>query len=180
MPSDDRPIIAVFGSSEPMPGDGLYREAYAMGRLLAHADYRVVTGGYGGVMEGASRGAAEGGGQAIGVTCEIFGERAPNPFLTETRPSGNLLDRTRDLIDLADGFVVLSGRAGTLAELAQLWALERARCLNGRPVVLLGFHWKPLLHLLGQTEMLEPRQLQITQVVATPDEAMALLRRQMP
>ncbi len=170
----------MFGSSEPVPGDALYREAYAMGRLLARADYRVLTGGYGGVMEGASRGAAEAGGQAIGVTCEIFGERPPNPFLTETRPSGNLHDRTRDLIDLADGFVVMSGRAGTLAELAQLWALERARCLNGRPVVLLGVHWEPLLHLLGEREMLEPRQLQITQVVATPDEALAHIRRRLP
>jgi len=53
--------VAVFGSSEPAAGDPLYEAARRVGSLLAGAGYDVVTGGYGGVMEGASRGAVEAG-----------------------------------------------------------------------------------------------------------------------
>ncbi len=82
---DDRPI-AVFGSSEPLEGEPLYEQARRVGALLAAAGYRVVTGGYGGVMEGASRGAIERGGEAIGVVCgAVFPARSPNRYLTEVR-----------------------------------------------------------------------------------------------
>jgi predicted Rossmann-fold nucleotide-binding protein len=43
--------IAVFGSSEPLPGDPLYEQAYSLGRLLARDGNGIVTDGYGGVME---------------------------------------------------------------------------------------------------------------------------------
>jgi uncharacterized protein (TIGR00725 family) len=68
--------IAVFGSSEPKPGSEAYETARAVGRLLASRGARVANGGYGGVMEGASRGAAETNGAVVGVTCAIFGDRA--------------------------------------------------------------------------------------------------------
>ena len=51
--------VAVFGSSEPVEGELLYAVARDVGRELALAGYAVATGGYGGVMEAASRGARE-------------------------------------------------------------------------------------------------------------------------
>ena len=59
--------IAVFGSSEPEAGSAPYETAYRLGTLLAAARHPVVTGGYGGVMEAASRGAREAGGTTIGI-----------------------------------------------------------------------------------------------------------------
>ena len=59
--------IAVFGSSEPSDGDPLYERAQRLGHRLAKAGFGVITGGYGGVMEAASRGAYEAGGKSIGV-----------------------------------------------------------------------------------------------------------------
>ena len=67
--------IAVFGSSEPLPGQTRYESARALGDGLARAGFGVVTGGYGGVMEAASRGAREAGGTATGVVCGLFSER---------------------------------------------------------------------------------------------------------
>ncbi|HKZ68790.1 MAG TPA: hypothetical protein VJ020_01840, partial [Anaerolineales bacterium] len=65
-------IVSVFGGSAPKPASEPYVEAVAMGRFLAEAGYTVATGGYTGVMEGASRGAAEAGGHVIGVTCGLI------------------------------------------------------------------------------------------------------------
>jgi len=172
--------IAVFGSSEPLEDDPLYAEAREVGRLLAVAGHTVLTGGYGGVMEAASRGAREAGGRATGVTCETFAGRSPNRFLTETIPSADLHERTRALIDGADGFVVLAGKAGTLAELAFLWALERAGCLDGRPVVLLGARFKQLIEGLKRCEMLENRQIAATRFARSPAEAVRALASEPP
>ena len=66
--ADGLPAVAVFGSSDPRPGDEAYELARRAGELLARSGWAVLSGGYGGVMEGASRGAREAGGEALGVT----------------------------------------------------------------------------------------------------------------
>jgi uncharacterized protein (TIGR00730 family) len=171
----DPRTIAVFGSAEPLPGSADYDRAYRVGRQLAEAGFNVITGGYGGVMEAASSGARDGGGRAVGVACAVFADRETNPYLDQVIRAPDLMLRTRELIDGAAGFVVLPGKAGTLSELAQLWALERAGCLAGRPVILLGRHWKALLSALDESGMLETSQLQITRVVDRPRDVVRVL-----
>ena len=108
--------VAVFGSSEPEPGEEGYETARRLGRSLAARGLVVVNGGYGGVMEGASQGAREAGGRAVGVTTAAFVSRGRgNRYLSEEIREPDLLLRTRTLIQLSNGFVVLPGRAGTLA-----------------------------------------------------------------
>ena len=70
----------------PQPGQPAYLEALHLGELLAKAGHEVVTGGYMGVMEAVSRGAAEAGGNVIGVTCkdiENWRPIDPNRWVTE-------------------------------------------------------------------------------------------------
>src|SRR5262247_4523439 len=65
-------IITVFGSSRPREDHADYEEARLLGRALAETGFAVCSGGYGGVMEAASRGAKEAGGKTYGVTAEFF------------------------------------------------------------------------------------------------------------
>jgi len=46
-----RPIVAVFGSSQPRRDDELYKSSLLMGELLGRLGFDVMTGGYKGVME---------------------------------------------------------------------------------------------------------------------------------
>jgi uncharacterized protein (TIGR00730 family) len=167
------PHVAVFGSSEPAEGERLYEIARQLGAALARSGCVVVTGGYGGVMEAACRGAHEFHGRTIGVVCDVFAGRTPCAYLDERIATPNLHERTRELIERCHGFVVLEGKAGTLAELTFLWALERAGCLAGRPVVVLGEAWPDLLEALERGRWLDPHQLRTTMVAATPAEAAA-------
>jgi uncharacterized protein (TIGR00730 family) len=177
MARPENALVAVFGSSEPRPGEPAYALARRVGELLARAGYGVITGAYGGVMEAASRGAREAGGRTVGVPCAIFAGRSPNAFLDETIASRDLYDRSRELIERARAYVVLPGRAGTLSELTLLWALNRAGCLDRRPVVLLGDAWGPLLDLLDRSRMLEDGQKRVTSVAASPEEAVLRIAR---
>jgi hypothetical protein len=167
--------VAVFGSSEPQEDDPLYGQAREVGSLLARAGFTVVNGGYGGVMEAASRGAREAGGRAVGVTTEAFPARGGgNRFLSEEHREPDLFGRTRRLIELSGAFIILRGKSGTLAELAFLWALNRGGLLPPTRIVLLGEFWDALLGFLVEHGMLEPDQIAITRLARTPGEAVGL------
>ncbi len=174
------PAIAVFGSSEPYETDPLYACARDVGRLLAEHGYTVVTGGYGGVMEAASRGAAEAGGRALGITVRAWSTRGgPNRYLTHHREEEGLFERTRELIERSAGYIILAGKAGTLAELTFLWALHRAQILGNRPIVLLGDFWGRFLNLLRDLELLDDSQLAVTHVAVSARDAVEAIRREL-
>jgi len=167
--------VAVFGSSEPSPGESAYETARELGYGLGKRGYVVVTGGYGGVMEASSRGASEAGGSTLGVLSDIFSDRSGNRYLSRRVGSSDLFERTAKLVQHSAAFFVLPGKAGTLAELTTLWALDRAGCLGRRPVILLGSGWQPLLTLLARQGMLDPAQAALNRVVETTDQGLDLL-----
>lgn len=140
--------VVVFGGSDAAPGGPVWSEAREVGRRSAEAGWTVVSGGYGGVMEAASAGAREGGGEAIGVLCEAFSGPG-NPHLSRSILTADLYSRLRQLIDLGDGFVVFPGSTGTLVELALVWELMNKGLAPLRPVVCLGDFWRPVVEMFG-------------------------------
>jgi hypothetical protein len=162
--------IAVFGGSEAEPGQTVYRTAQRLGELIAQSGVPVVNGGYGGVMEAASRGAREQGGEVVGVTCRAFAARGANPWLTLEIEEPDLFARTARLVALSRGFVVLEGASGTLAELAMLWALARAGALDA-PIVLLDPAWDELTTFLRSRGRLDRACQRVTRSVESPEQA---------
>ena len=61
------PLISIFGSSRVEEPSEAFQQAYELGAALARAGFAVATGGYSGVMEAVSQGAAEAGGTVFGV-----------------------------------------------------------------------------------------------------------------
>jgi uncharacterized protein (TIGR00730 family) len=137
--------VTVFGGSLPKPGDIAYREAQRLGSLLGQAGYTVLTGGYIGTMEAVSRGAAEAGGNVIGVTCEEIEAWRPgraNPWVTEEMRFQTLRERLFALIDTANAAIALPGGPGTLTEISLMWNQMITRSLPLRPLILVGSGWK--------------------------------------
>lgn len=169
--------ITVFGSAQCAPGSEAYEQARQLGQLLAQAGLTVINGGYTGTMQGVSQGAAEVGGQAVGVTCAIFDVRRPagNPFLTQQVHTPDLLSRLRELVERGDGFVVLGGGVGTLLELFLVWNLLAVGATT-RPCVLVGAHWRRVLDALVQDTEITARHVAMLQVVDTLDQAVSLLQ----
>lgn len=175
------PAIAVFGSSDPQPGEPAYQDAVRAGERLAMAGWAVLTGGYGGVMEGASRGARDAGGQAVGITVAAFaGRSGGNKWLSTEICEDDLFTRTRALVNPAVGYLILPGKAGTLAELAFLWALRRAALLGSRPIVLCGALWPDLIASLTSAKILDPATLDGMWQADRIDDAVDLLLEHLP
>jgi uncharacterized protein (TIGR00725 family) len=122
LPPDRRRYASVIG-----PGtcaDEIAELAREIGRGLATAGFTVVTGGMGGAMEAASRGAREAGGTVVGVLPGPDRSLA-NDFADITIPTG--IGHARNLAVAASGDVIVAigGEWGTLSEIALAGVLER-------------------------------------------------------
>ena len=147
--------VTVFGSSRPREGDAEYEEARLLGRVLAESGYCVCSGGYGGVMEGVSRGAKEAGGKTYGVTAEFFKARVNRWIDAEVRVE-TWQERLFELIRVGDGFVACKGGTGTLVELAVVWEMLNKSVLAGKPFAVLGDFWQPILERVREVELGHP------------------------
>ena len=144
-------IVTVFGSSRPREGDTEYEGARELGKRLAQRGLAVCSGGYGGVMEGASRGAKEAGGATYGVTAEFFRRSANEWIDTEVRMK-TWEERLFELIRLADGFAVCKGGTGTLVELAVVWEMLNKSVMPSKPIAVIGDFWRPILDRVREVE----------------------------
>ena len=137
--------ISVFGGSRPKEGEAAYAEAMELGRLLAQRGHTILTGGYIGTMEAASRGACEASGHVIGVTCEEIERWRPigaNRWVKEEVKRVTLIERLHTLIHESEAALALPGGAGTLAEVALMWNLMTVESLHRRPLILIGRGWQ--------------------------------------
>jgi uncharacterized protein (TIGR00725 family) len=127
-----RRIVAVIGAGTC--DAATLGDAETVGALLARADCIVLTGGLGGVMEAASRGASEAGGLVIGVVPGADRGDA-NAWVDVPVATGRGDARNTIIANTADAFVAVGGAYGTLSEIA--FALKR-----NKRVVSLG-SWVP-------------------------------------
>src|SRR5947207_2522212 len=108
-------------------GPDVAAQCEEIGRLLAGEGAIVVTGGLGGAMEAASRGAAESGGITVGLLPGTSRDAA-NPHVTVAIPTGMGEGRNVLNVRAADAMIAVAGEFGTLSEIA--FALK-----TGVPVV---------------------------------------------
>ena len=176
-------IISVFGASAPRPGSAAYAEAMAMGGRLAQAGFAVATGGYRGVMEAASRGAADSGGHVIGVTCGLLeswieGMKA-NPWVKEEIKFASLRERLYHLVEFCDAAVALGGGVGTLSEVALTWSLLQTGEIKPKPLILVGPLWRDTMDtfLARADGFIRAHDQALLQFAATPHEAVTILNQ---
>jgi uncharacterized protein (TIGR00725 family) len=137
-------LITIFGPSDCKAGDPIYDRAYKLGGLLGEAGFAIVTGGYDGVMEAASKGAHEAGGGVVGVTATVYFNRGRvmNQYVKKELRVSSAVDRLMELISLADGYVACGISPGTIAEVSTVWEFFIKKFIEEKPLILLGSEWK--------------------------------------
>ena len=151
-------IIGVFGAGNVSEADQEWQAAFIAGRELARRGCVVLTGGLGGVMTAASRGAREAGGMTVGI---LPGTRTSSPANAYVDiPVYTGMGEARNVINVKScrAVIAIGGEYGTLSEIAL--ALK-----YGCPVILLN-SWTFSPH----GTMPHPDLL----VAAAPEEAVAM------
>ena len=185
--------IVFFGSARLAPDGPLgryYDEARDLARrittwsqgLASEADRFVVcTGGGGGIMEAANRGAADAGGRTIGFNIGLPHEQRPNPYITPELSFEFHYFFMRKLwfAHLARALVVFPGGFGTLDELFEVVTLQQTGKLDRRiQIILYGTsYWKEVIDFeaLVRHGMIARADLGLLHFVDDPATAMRLL-----
>ena len=98
--------------------------AQAVGRGVAEAGAVLVCGGRSGVMEAASRGAREAGGEVIGILPSLSPDDA-NEHVSHAVATGVGHARNLAVVASGDAVIAVGGEWGTLSEIALARRLER-------------------------------------------------------
>jgi len=114
--------VAVCGASDASPHEA--RNAEEVGRLLAERGAVVICGGFGGVMEAASRGATEAGGTVVGILPGTDRGDA-NEHLTVALATGLGQARNAVIVTSAESVIAIGGGWGTLSEIGLARRLGR-------------------------------------------------------
>ena len=189
-----RDTIVFFGSArltETGPLGRFYAEARELARLVtawsqtlpssAHR-FVICSGGGGGIMEAANRGARDAGGRTIGLNISLPHEQEANAFVTP-----ELLFKFRYFFmrklwfaHLARAMVVFPGGFGTLDELMEVLTLAQTRKLARRvPVILYGSdYWREIINFdaLVRHGMISGEDLKLFAFADDPGCAFKLLQ----
>jgi len=170
--------ITIFGSSIPKQYEPEYETAYKLGAKLAAAGYNVCTGGYQGIMDAVSKGAAENGAEAIGITVNLWGA-VPNKYLTKEIQCGTLFERIAKLVETGDGYVILQGGTGTLLELSVLWELMNKNLLSTKPAACHSVMWKKIVEIMEKQIYKEGRKTGLITPCDTVEQIIEHLDKQL-
>jgi uncharacterized protein (TIGR00725 family) len=124
----DSIYVGVSGSSRAEPAE--VAAAERVGEMVASGGGVVVTGGLGGIMEAACRGAKAAGGLTLGILPGLRRSDA-NQWVDVALPTGMGEMRNALLVRACDVLIAIGGEFGTLSEVAL--ALK-----SGTPVIGLG------------------------------------------
>jgi uncharacterized protein (TIGR00730 family) len=190
--------IVFFGSArlrENGPLGRYYREARSLARLITQwsmsfpssaSRYVVCSGGGGGIMEAANRGAADAGGRSIGLNISLPHEQRPNPYITPGLGFEFHYFFMRKLwfAHLAKALIVFPGGFGTLDELTEIITLAQTKKLEREiPILLYGeSYWNEIINFkaLVRHEVIGAEDLNLFTFIDEPAAALAHLQRVLP
>ena len=173
-PFDGQSVCLFCGSSEL--SDPAYTEAArAFGAQTAAAGWRLVYGGGGvGLMGASARAAHAAGGRVLGVMPGFLRSRERLFDDVETLIVPSMHERKTIMYDQSDAFVVAPGGVGTLEEVIEVLSWKRLD-LHAKPVIFLNLNgfWEPLLAVMEHSiaERMTPDSFRQAWVVCDTVEA---------
>lgn len=179
-PFDGKSVCLFCGSSDR--SDPAYTvAAQQFGALTAAAGWRLVYGGGGvGLMGASARSAHEAGGRVLGVMPGFLRSRERLFDEVETLVVTSMHERKTIMYDQSDAFVVAPGGVGTLEEAIEVLSWKRLD-LHHKPVIFLNINgfWDTLLAAIetGIDQNMTPDTFrEAYSVVNTVEEAIALMQ----
>lgn len=158
------PAVSFFGSSRAKPRERYYKLAEQTAAEIAKAGFAVITGGGGGIMEAANKGATKAGRQSIGLNIELPMEQIPNDYQNLSLHFRYFFVRKVMFLKYAHGFIVFPGGYGTMDEFFESLVLIQTLKQASFPVILMGSdYWE------GLTEWMKQKMLEEHKFIAPDD-----------
>jgi uncharacterized protein (TIGR00730 family) len=179
---DIGPAISFFGSARVRTDDPIYQIAENLARRFAKLQFTIITGGGGGIMEAANKGAAEAGGVSVGLNILLPHEQKPNAYANITQAFKYFFIRKVMFVKYAMAYIIFPGGFGTLDELFEAVTLIQTHRIKPFPVILVGTaYWTGLVEWIKanllKEKMISPDDIDIIQVMDDPDAIVKAIQK---
>ncbi len=155
------PAVSIFGSARTKPDHKYYKKAEKIASLFAEKGYAVITGGGGGIMEAANKGAAHAGGTSVGLNISLPFEQVPNKYANIQSEFHYFFVRKVMFIKYAQAYIIIPGGFGTLDETFEAITLIQTHRLKPLPVILVGTdYWQGLIQWIKERLIAEKMALE--------------------
>jgi uncharacterized protein (TIGR00730 family) len=176
------PCVSLFGSARSKPEELYYQLAEKTAFLLAQQGFGVVSGGGGGIMEAANKGAAEAGGASIGLNIELPQEQYPNDYANVQLDFHYFFIRKVVFVKYSQAYVVFPGGFGTLDELFESLTLIQTKRIRPFPTFLMGgSYWAGLIDWMHDKMLsagnISPEDLDSFAIIDEPEEVVRRIRK---
>ena len=176
------PAVSFFGSARTVADDPYYKLTTEIAADLVGMGYAVITGGGPGIMEAANKGAAEAGGNSIGLNINLPFEQEPNIFTNMPLSFKYFFVRKVMFIKYAQAFICMPGGFGTLDEAFEALTLIQTRRIKPFPVILVGTdYWSGLLDWIKEkilaADRVDDDDMMIINVMDDPKEIVSYLKK---
>ncbi|MDY0221344.1 MAG: TIGR00730 family Rossman fold protein [Desulfobacterium sp.] len=169
------PAVTIFGSARTVPGSHYYTKAEEIAALFVKAGFGVITGGGGGIMQAANKGAHSVGGISVGLNINLPREQVPNAYTNIEMEFNYFFIRKVMFVKYAQAYIIIPGGFGTLDELFEAVTLIQTYRIKPLPVILVGSdYWSGLVDWIRarllENSMISPDDMDIFKVLDDPDE----------
>ncbi len=132
------PAVTIFGSARFTSDNKYYKLAERTAAEVVKAGMGVITGGGGGIMEAANKGAYEAGGRSVGLNIELPHEQKPNQYQNLSLSFRYFFARKTMFMKYAQAFIIMPGGFGTMDEFFESLTLMQTFKMTRFPVILMG------------------------------------------
>ncbi len=179
---DIGPAVTIFGSARTKPDDPVYKKAEKIAALFVKNNFAVITGGGGGVMEAANKGAADAGGTSVGLNIVLPFEQEPNKYSNISLDFNYFFIRKVMFVKYAFAYIIMPGGFGTLDELFESVTLVQTQRIKPFPIILVDSdYWSGLKEWITSRLLKEsrisPEDIDILQVMDDPEEIVNTVKK---
>ncbi len=176
------PAVTIFGSARTPVDSPYYKMAEETAAEAARCGLSVITGGGGGIMEAANKGAFNAGGKSVGLNIQLPHEQKANEYQTLELHFKYFFARKTMFTKYASGFIILPGGFGTLDELFEALTLMQTLKMSQFPVVIMGReYWQGLLDWVSSTmvneKTISPEDIHLYDITDDPKEAIEIIMK---
>ncbi len=175
--------VTFFGSARFTEEHPYYARARSLAAKIAReTGYAVVSGGGGGIMEAANRGAYEAGGKSIGMNIILPHEQKMNQYLTAHVRFYYFFIRKVALSFSAEVYIFFPGGFGTMDEFYEIVTLIQTNKIPRVPVICVGSeYWKHIQefskYLRDDLKVISPEDEKIYHITDDDNEVIEIIKK---
>lgn len=175
--------VTFFGSARFTENNPHYAKARELARKISELGYAILTGGGGGIMEGANRGAFEAGHESLGLNIHLPKEQELNLYTTDSVQFDYFFVRKVAMSFAAEAYVFFPGGFGTCDEFFEILTLIQTRKIRRVPIILVGIdYWNELNRfvketMFGKHRAIEAGDMDLYTITDNEDEILEIIKK---